>query len=117
LAFGFPRPTSRNSLHEYEQTFAGGGAHFVKGTNQPQRSSGVDESKSLADIASRPHRPFRTLEEKTDRNPKYFGDAGESAGTNSVDALLVFLNLLEGDTEFFRKVSLGYTTHQALGSD
>jgi hypothetical protein len=56
-------------------------------------------------------------EESADRNAEDFGDLGQASGTDPVDALFVFLNLLKGNPELISKCRLGQTSRHALNSN
>src|SRR5450759_5436114 len=54
-----------------------------------------------------------SLEQKRYRHLKYFGDLLDAACTDPVGALLVFLNLLEGEAQCFAELLLAHAQHDA----
>jgi hypothetical protein len=56
-------------------------------------------------------------EERTDRHAEHFGNLGQASGADPVDALLVFLDLLEGHAQLIRQRGLRQATRQSFYSD
>src|SRR5690606_861861 len=61
--------------------------------------------------------PRRALEEVGDGNLEDRGDGLEAAGADAVGALLVFLDLLEGDAEMLAELFLTHADHVAPQAD
>ncbi len=60
-------------------------------------------------------RSRNTLEEEIDAHIENAGDLKEAAGPNPINALLVFLNLLEGEPQSLGKLLLAYAQHDPPG--
>jgi hypothetical protein len=59
----------------------------------------------------------RILEEERDRDLQHGRDVLQPAGTDSIGALLVFLDLLESDPQAFSKFFLAHVLHHATQTD
>src|SRR6266705_3536077 len=93
---------ARNHLDDRKKVSTSVGRHILKSANEPKRPSRSDQAEALVDVSSYYLQPGRALEEEGHRDIERIGDLYQSAGGDPVNALLVLLHLLEGDTERVR---------------
>ena len=82
---------------------------FVKCFHEPHGAGGLQQIEHTCVLASCAFRISDCSEEERDRHLERFGDLLKSASADSIHAFLVFLNLLEGDSNSVRQLSLRKT--------